>query len=1065
MNQATSLARKFDLDSSIILPGSSTSVELNLATDNDVVQAIASASPFPKRPDGKIELGHVSFKGDVKFKADTKQTGATSVGFAFSGSTSAGAGVYDQARDAIAALGLAETPQLDLSVPDDSQTRFFLLRTGYQTFGSVEASHPIGALGTVSFGVEGKRSSTYALLRRFEDNERADAVIQSVVGSWRLPRHVATAKDLAPGTWILAEVDGSLALRLAAELGYDFNYVHEVTMPGLEGGTGLTGDLGLKIETGLKAALGFSVSGRYLIVVGRESAEPAIEDIRLRLFKQTKKGFNFGLNLATSLQGIDTLTPDSVDDLVKAIFGVHGLQIIKDLQAIEKWTDPSQKLSDLVAGLVNEKGLELIRETTGLDPTTAFDEARNVLLRALRSWNLLPDRVSSNLWTSLGNMDNKAIKAFREGLQALVTGSSDERLGALVRLISSTALESQPIGQWVSALAGRGLLALIDQPAEVAEAANATLAVLGGDVFKNLRKFLDDRLNLDRIEKAASQTDFNRLDSFLVGRLSRFLDERLEFHNLDRIREALHHALRLRQELYQKARQAMTRQYDFNLAYAYQKATAQTALIDVVFDFKQAAARELFQRVAAQSQLNDLLTVETDGVRLNQAVLSHQIDRKSSLQVNLPKFDLTKEALGRSLAKVTAVDEGGRLLVYELDSEDVVQVKNRLRSQLNVALSLAIAPKSRVRVHSHDSMTVAYQFVHAQENMRLAELKHLTQPFITKYLPELFQQAGSSSLETWYLDLDRAVEDAVGNGTNEFGDVLTSLEVTIPGSALAAWLFHRSELQRKVLAKEVSKSVQAALKGLIPAYYFQDLGRLHSNAAAAALLVWASLPACTSARIHGDRLILNELEEDSVYWDFADFSLRTRMVTSSAATGSLSAQLLAARERLLASDRDEDRKRAGFFVSNQTGSFQQMALAGGHGESLLGSLLFTEAEVVRGAAEALKDVNEFLEASSQQPQRAIERLAEFGAGITETFHRRLANVYGNEAMRALGAVVFLEAARVLDLSLISLRPNAMLSLTVLKEQRRFNLPDYLLGKQPEEADVALKQRLVSAAAG
>ena len=109
----------------------------------------------------------------------------------------------------------------------------------------------------------------------------------------------------------------------------------------------------------------------------------------------------------------------------------------------------------------------------------------------------------------------------------------------------------------------------------------------------------------------------------------------------------------------------------------------------------------------------------------------------------------------------------------------------------------------------------------------------------------------------------------------------------------------------------------------------------------------------------------------------------------------------------------------------------------------------------------LKDVAAFLEASPNQPLEAIERLAAFGADITDTFHRKLSSIYGADALRSLGGAVLLEAARVLDGSLSALRPRAMLSLTVLREQRRFQLPDFLAGKHPEEAEIALKQRLVS----
>src|SRR5438094_8329660 len=268
MMRIPDLPKKFDLDGKILSADSAVSIELSPSTDSDVVSAILANSPFPIRSNGRIELGHVLLDGNVKFKADKKLTGSAAVSFSFSRAAGAGAGIYDDPADALRALNLAETPQLDLALPDDESTHFFLIRSGYGVSGSIDVSHPIGAFGTVQFGDAAKGDFLYALLHRFDRREGARDVVERTVGSWRLPRHVETATDLLPGTWVLAEVDGSLALRLAAQLGYDFNYVHEVRTPGVDGGVGLTGDLGFKIETGLKVALGLSVSGRYLILVG-----------------------------------------------------------------------------------------------------------------------------------------------------------------------------------------------------------------------------------------------------------------------------------------------------------------------------------------------------------------------------------------------------------------------------------------------------------------------------------------------------------------------------------------------------------------------------------------------------------------------------------------------------------------------------------------------------------------------------------------------------------------------------------------------------------------------------
>src|SRR5439155_25851864 len=198
MMRIPDLPKKFDLDGKILSADSAVSIELSPSTDSDVVSAILANSPFPVRPNGRIELGHVLLDGNVKFKADKKLTGSTTVAFRDSGAAGAGAEIYDDPADALRALNLAETPQLDLAVPNDKSTRFFLIGSGYGLSGSIDVSHPIGAFGTVQFGAGAKGDFLYALLHRFDQDEGARDVVEHTVSSWRLPRHVETATDLLP---------------------------------------------------------------------------------------------------------------------------------------------------------------------------------------------------------------------------------------------------------------------------------------------------------------------------------------------------------------------------------------------------------------------------------------------------------------------------------------------------------------------------------------------------------------------------------------------------------------------------------------------------------------------------------------------------------------------------------------------------------------------------------------------------------------------------------------------------------------------------------------------------
>jgi hypothetical protein len=185
---------------------------------------------------------------------------------------------------------------------------------GYQASGSLSGSHPIGALGTVTFGAQGKGDGLFAVLHRFPQATGATTALGDTISSWRLPRQVVRIDDLKPDTWIITQADGSIAIQIAAQLGYDLNFVRQANL------LGMTRSLSVKIDTGIKASFGFNASGKYLMVIGRETDAPVI---RLRLFKQSDQGFNFGLNLNVGVTGQNQL-PATIDDFVKAVFGVHG---------------------------------------------------------------------------------------------------------------------------------------------------------------------------------------------------------------------------------------------------------------------------------------------------------------------------------------------------------------------------------------------------------------------------------------------------------------------------------------------------------------------------------------------------------------------------------------------------------------------------------------------------------------------------------------------------------------------------------------------------------------------
>jgi len=540
--------------------------------------------------------------------------------------------------------------------------------------------------------------------------------------------------------------------------------------------------------------------------------------------------------------------------------------------------------------------------------------------------------------------------------------------------------------------------------------------------------------------------------------LSHFFDRELKFEDLEEIKDTINLVVKKRGEIYDKARKALTSRYGLEVSATWAKTTARTALLDAVFDTSDSQARALLHAVLKDGDYDSLLTTAGPGVTLNSAVLTHEITRKSTLEVSLPHFNFQTESPNRSLARVSAEEDGGRVLLYDADAIDEVRVRNKYRSSLAMTCSAALAAGAgfpNLRVHSRESATWSYQLLHAKENMKREELECYTRPFIVRYMQEQF--TGGTNLSAWYSQFDRTVENILSNGPEEFGDVLASFEVTVPGEAVAAWLLPRTELQTNSLARQMSQALQRGLRETLSFYYFQDAKRLALNPSSAALLAWSCLPAATSARIDGDRLVLNDSE--SVYWNHPDIALRRGMVQSSktreamlTAFGDIRRRLEEAGLHSQAADFDADRVRA----------FQQTALTS-DGDLFLSGLCTFESRIVNKAAESLRDVAEFMKTAGKAPTKAIACLAEFAADITTAFNKLSGEtVFGKASLRSLGSLIFLEASRVLAPGLAA-HPRAMLTITVLNEQRKFKIDSFLAGEMPPPEEIAVAQRLVSVA--
>src|SRR5947208_17122678 len=101
------LQKKFPLDGDILGPNSAVSLDLGGTTDADVIAAVLANQQFPARPNGVIDLTHISLTASggnpVAF-----QGGPVTLGFSFSAGVTVGLGIFDNPKDALASLKLGE---------------------------------------------------------------------------------------------------------------------------------------------------------------------------------------------------------------------------------------------------------------------------------------------------------------------------------------------------------------------------------------------------------------------------------------------------------------------------------------------------------------------------------------------------------------------------------------------------------------------------------------------------------------------------------------------------------------------------------------------------------------------------------------------------------------------------------------------------------------------------------------------------------------------------------------------------------------------------------------------
>jgi len=133
----------------------------------------------------------------------------------------------------------------------------------------------------------------------------------------------------------------------------------------------------------------------------------------------------------------------------------------------------------------------------------------------------------------------------------------------------------------------------------------------------------------------------------------------------------------------------------------------------------------------------------------------------------------------------------------------------------------------------------------------------------------------------------------------------------------------------------------------------------------------------------------------------------------------------------------------------------------GSGEQHLRNLLVVERGVIRKAHAAGRAIARAL--AEQKPTEAQKQLARFGSEVTDAFNTGIDSLFSGPALRPLGTMVFLEAARAFDPELEQRQPSAILEVTVLRSNPAFDMASFIEGSTPRPEDVVRAEKVVSLA--
>lgn len=931
-------------------------------------------------------------------------------------------------------IDLADQITPALQFPAAPQTHYAFLRWTYDVSGSVNGSVALGGGATVTFGADADRGGLFALVRQIPDTNPAtgnangcDDIVRSLIANWRLPKQVIGIDSIEPGTWIVAEANGSLGWNVGIQYGYNLNWIRKATI-----GT-LTGDIGLKLQIGLAASLSSSVSGKHAIVISRGASGPDASRIALRLYRLNVRDWKGGVSASLDATPDNTLIPADLDDLIAGALGTSGAQIVKDLKDVDSWTDPTQPLLGPLTPVTSEYLQKFFKDVTGTDLVGDITAVKNQLQSALTTWNNLPQATTKLIWSKLPAADEIASIANLAGEIGTADAASLQKF--LASKLTNIPFLDTAAGQWLESLVSNDLFSALQNSGQLATIqglANDVKSILDGDkvqsLLTNLQQAISSRLDLAGLKNITDQLSVDNLDQWLMQKLSAFLGAHAPaaLADLTNLRDQIHRIAAMRNEFYAKAMDALSKTYTFSFNATWESTTTTDALIDAVFNFDvDAADAGTCLASVLNGDLNVIFSGNHPGMTVNQGVLTHGVKKQSTVELTLPYFDQTTTHINNVLSSITAIDHGeGRLLTVNA-ADEVTQVTNKRTSRdstLSLAMSVAAQGATGIAIHDAPTATGSYTLTDTFTQKSRARFIDEYQTDVETYFNDEFAPPAAPFTQ-YAADLSNSNDGDLGAGT-------ISLEITLPPRVVTAWMEARNHPdQTDVIYKQIARTVLGNYRNLLLRQYFTDTSRYGLNAVespAYALVAYASVPLTfTDATIDSHQQVTATSNDASthLHWNEAGDLQITHAMLQLNDTKFLLGRKLDAIHSILVT---EGNPNAGRWANDDIniGNFVNAARAHPNTQTLFD----IETGIALDIRAACLDVARFLNGAGGQAD-VFGAFENFASGLTRSFSNDIRNLWASDMLLLpLGPFLLQQAAAVFDASLAQLKPGAMLTI-------------------------------------